>query len=272
MREDDMNAVTTSIPISPAEAALRIDLAAAYRLVALFGWDDLIATHISVRLPEENAFLINPFGMLFEEIRPADLIKVDMDGKLLSPTKWSVNIAAFVIHSAIHRARHDALCAVHLHTADGVAVSMLEEGLLMLNQTAMLLAGDIAFHEYEGIVVNLDEQARLVADLGDKTAMILRNHGTLTVGRSIAEAFYAMFVLETACTYQVRALSMGRPLHMPSKAALDFVADLKVGASNTFAGELVWPALLRKLDRADPSWRGTSEELAHFEEKTFETP
>jgi ribulose-5-phosphate 4-epimerase/fuculose-1-phosphate aldolase len=250
-----MNAVTSPQP-DAAEAALRVDLAAAYRLVALFGWDDLVATHISVRLPEENAFLINPFGMLFEEIRPADLIKVDMDGKILSPTDWSVNAAAFCIHSAIHGARHDALCAMHLHTLDGVAVSMLEEGLLPLNQTAMLVAGDIAFHEYEGIAVNLDERARLVADLGAKNAMLLRNHGTLTVGGSIADAFFTMYLLETACTIQVRALGMGREVHPPAKEVADRVATLKTGLPNGVAQNLVWPALLRKLDRLDPAWRG----------------
>ena len=245
-----MNATST---IGQTEADLRRDLAAAYRLVALFGWDDLVATHISVRLPEENAFLINPFGMLFEEIRPADLVKVDMDGRLLSPTKWSVNLAGFVIHSAIHAARHDVVCALHLHTPDGVAVSTLEEGLLPLSQTALLVAGDIAFHEYEGIATDLDERARLVADLGDKNIMLLRNHGTLTLGATIADAFTAMYFLESACAIQVRALGMGRPLHSVSRDAIDRVAQMRMSAS-PIGRALVWPALLRKLDRIDPGW------------------
>jgi ribulose-5-phosphate 4-epimerase/fuculose-1-phosphate aldolase len=238
------------------EAQLRRDLAAAYRLVAMKGWDDLVATHISVRVPGEEAFLINPFGMLFEEIRPADLVKVDLDGELLSPTNWGVNQAGFVIHSAIHAARHDVACAMHLHTADGIAVSMMDEGLLPLNQTAMLMAGRIAFHEFEGVALDLDERERLVADLGDKPAMILRNHGTLTVGETIAEAFTRMYYLETACTIQVRALGMGRPLHRVPGEVVDKVSALHDFSAREVGQNLVWPALLRKLDRLDPAWSG----------------
>lgn len=238
------------------EASLRIDLAAAYRLVAHFGWDDLLATHISVRIPDENAFLINPFGMLFEEIRPADLVKVDMDGAILSPTTWKVNKAGFVIHSAIHAARHDAQCVMHLHTPDGIAVSTLEEGLLPLNQTAMLLANDIAFHEFEGIAVELEERERLARDLGDKNIMLLRNHGTLALGGSIPEAFTSMYFLETACTIQVRALGMGRPIHEAPAAAIDKVSQFRPQQGASLAHNLMWPALLRKLDRLDPAWRG----------------
>ena len=245
------------VRMDPAEADLRRDLAAAYRLVALFGWDDLVATHISVRLPnEENAFLINPFCMLFEEIRPRDLIKVDLEGNILAPTEWPINFAGFVIHSAIHAARHDVVCAMHLHTPDGIAVSMLEEGLLPLNQTAMLLAGDIAFHEFEGIATDLDERARLVADLGDKHAMLLRNHGTLTLGGSIAQAFTAMYFLETACAIQVKALGMGRPIHPVGQEVVAKVAgQFRSMGQAGLADQLVWPAMLRKLDRLDPTWR-----------------
>ena len=239
----------------PDEATLRRDLAAAYRLVALFGWDDLIATHISVRLPGENGFLINPFGMLFEEIRPGDLVKVDMEGNLLAPTRWGVNTAGFVIHSAIHAVRHDARCIMHLHTHDGVAVSTLEEGLLPLNQTAMTVAQGVAFHEYEGVAVDLAERERLAADLGDKSLMLLRNHGTLALGDTVAEAFTAMYFLETACTIQVRALGMGRPLHLPSRESVDKVGAMTAGGLFGIADHLVWPAMLRKLDRLDPTWR-----------------
>jgi ribulose-5-phosphate 4-epimerase/fuculose-1-phosphate aldolase len=238
--------------MDPVEAELRRDLAAAYRLVALFGWDDLVATHISVRLPDHKGFLINPFGMLFDEIKPRDLVKVDMDGKLLEPSEWGVNDAGFVIHSAIHAAREDALCVMHLHTHDGVAVSCLEEGLLPLNQTSMLVARDIAYHEFEGVALNLEERERLAGDLGDRTMMILRNHGTLSVGASVGDAFYAMYVLETACTIQARALGMGRAIHPPSASAQDQVADVWT-RSRTFTG-LAWKALLRKLDRAVPGW------------------
>lgn len=238
------------------EASLRVDLAATYRLVAHFGWDDLLATHISVRIPGQDAFLINPFGMLFEEIRPSDLVKVDMNGAVLSPTSWRVNKAGFVIHSAIHAARHDAQCVMHLHTADGIAVSMLEEGLLPLNQTAMLLADDIAFHEFEGIAVELEERDRLARDLGDKNIMLLRNHGTLALGRSIPEAFASMYFLETACTIQVRALGMGRPIHQAPSEAIAKVSRFRPEQGADLAHSLLWPALLRKLDRLDPAWRG----------------
>lgn len=240
----------------PSETELRHDLAAAYRLVALFGWDDLVATHISVRLPGQNAFLINPFGMLFDEIRPADLVKVDMNGAILEPTPWAVNAAGFVIHSAIHAAREDAHCVMHLHTVDGVAVSVLEEGLLPLNQTSMLLAHDIAFHDFEGIATNLDERERLARDIGDKTLMLLRNHGTLAVGGSIAEAFTSMYFLETACSIQVRALGMGRPLHPVPQQVVDSVAAFRPNQGETLARDMVWPALLRRLDRLVPDWRG----------------
>jgi ribulose-5-phosphate 4-epimerase/fuculose-1-phosphate aldolase len=245
---------TTIAARADDEASLRRDLAAAYRLTAMMGWDDLVATHISVRIPGEDAFLINPFGMLFEEVRPADLVKVDHDGNVLSQTNWGVNQAGFVIHSAIHAARADVGCAMHLHTPDGIAVSMLEEGLLPLNQTAMLLAGQIAFHAFEGVAVNLEERERLVADLGDKSAMILENHGTLTVGETIAETFTRMYYLETACTIQVRALGMGRALRPVPAEVVDKVAAMLDYSAREVGQELVWPALLRKLDRLDPTW------------------
>jgi ribulose-5-phosphate 4-epimerase/fuculose-1-phosphate aldolase len=250
-----MNAIMPLQSTAPTEAELRQDLAAAYRLVAHFGWDDLVATHISVRLPDHSGFLINPFGMLFEEIRPADLIKVDLDGNILCESGWPVNQAGFVIHSAIHAARPDVACAMHLHTADGIAVSMLEEGLLPLNQTAMLSAGDIAFHEFEGIAVELEERERLAADLGDKDLMILRNHGTLALGRSVAEAFASMYFLETACTIQVRALGMCRPLHPVKDDVIAKVARFRPTGGAAVAQDLIWPAMLRKLDRLEPTWR-----------------
>jgi ribulose-5-phosphate 4-epimerase/fuculose-1-phosphate aldolase len=247
-----MSVAATLPRTDPVEAELRRDLAAAYRLVALFGWDDLVATHISVRLPDHKGFLINPFGMLFDEIRPRDLVKVDMDGKLLEPTDWQVNTAGFVIHSAIHQAREDALCVMHLHTHDGVAVSCLEEGLLPLNQTSMLVARDIAYHAFEGVALNLEERERLAGDLGGKTLMILRNHGTLAVGATVGDAFYAMYVLETACTIQSRALGMGRAIHPASGAAHDQVAGVWA-KTHSFTG-VAWKALLRRLDRAAPGW------------------
>jgi ribulose-5-phosphate 4-epimerase/fuculose-1-phosphate aldolase len=247
-----MSSAATLQRADAQEAGLRRDLAAAYRLVSLFGWDDLVATHISVRLPGGEGFLINPFGMLFDEIRPDDLVKVDLDGNLLAPTAWGVNNAGFVIHSAIHQARDDAHCVLHLHTPDGIAVSCTEAGLLPLNQSAMLVARDIAFHEFEGVAVNLEERARLAADLGDKKLMLLRNHGTLAVGATVGEAFYSMYLLERACTIQVRALSLGQPLHAASAAAVDQVAGRRPADPALFA--TVWAALLRKLDREQPGW------------------
>jgi ribulose-5-phosphate 4-epimerase/fuculose-1-phosphate aldolase len=238
----------------PAEAELRRDLAACYRLVAHFGWDDLVATHISVRLPGEDAFLINPFGMLFDEIRPADLVKVDLDGKILSETSWPVNEAGFVIHSAIHLARHDAVCVMHLHTLDGVAVSTLEEGLLPLNQTALIVASDIAFHDYEGIAVNREERERLAADLGTRNLMLLRNHGTLALAPSVAEAFASMYMFETACSIQVRALGMCRPIHPVKPEVVALAGAFRQGSGAALARNLIWPAMLRKLDRLSPGW------------------
>lgn len=242
--------------IDAEEMRIRRDLAAFYRLVAYYGWDDLIATHISARLPgPKPTFLINPFGMLFEEITASSLVKINADGEILAPTPHKVNPAGFVIHSAVHQVREDAGCVAHLHTKDGVAVSMLEEGLLPLNQTSMSIAGDIAFHEYEGVALDMDEQERLQQHLGSKNLMILRNHGTLAVGDSVAEAFTRMYFLEWACTVQIRAMSAGRALHPPSREAVDKVAQqTSSGTMGPFSRDLVWPAMLRKLERMDPSF------------------
>lgn len=242
--------------ISAAEAQVRQDLAACYRLTAHFGWDDLVATHISARVPGEDAFLINPFGLLFDEITPASLIKVNPEGDIVGDSEWTVNKAGFVVHSAIHAARHDAACVMHLHTVDGVAVSMLEEGLLFHNQNAMMFANDVAYHEFEGIADKLDERARLQADLGTKNLMLLRHHGTLALGPSVAEAFTAMFYFEKACQTQVRAFSMGRPLAPVSDEVVQSVARYRQDGRFPVAEPLVWPAMIRKLDRLYPDWRG----------------
>ena len=248
--------------ISSQELELRRDLAAAYRLAALFGWDDMIGTHLTVRAPsapgEPEAFLINPYGMLFEEITASSLIKVDVAGEILSESDFPVNKAGFVIHSALHRARADAACVMHLHTRDGVAVSALECGLLPLNQTSLAIRSKISVHEYEGVAVNPEERERLVHDLGENDLMFLRNHGTLAVGPTIAEAFQRMYLLETACTVQVRTLSMGQPWHRPAEAVIEHM-DKHAGRRNEhsarYARTLVWPALLRKLDRVCPDYK-----------------
>ena len=238
------------------EARIRRDLAACYRLVAMYGWDDLVATHISARLPGEGEqFLINPYGMLFEEITASSLVKINAEGDILAPTLHQVNPAGFTIHSAVHMAREDAGCVIHLHSRDGVAVSMLEEGLAPLNQTAMTIAQDIAFHEYEGVALDLDERGRLQADLGTRNLMLLRNHGTLAVGRTVAEAFTRCYFLEMSCTMQIRAMSTGRPLHQPAPEVEAKVGRGMSGESiDRFSRGLVWPALLRKLDRLDPTY------------------
>lgn len=243
--------------VSAEEWALRVDLAAAYRLVALYGWDDLIFTHLSVRVPgPEHHFLINPYNLMFDEITASSLVKIDVNGNPVMETPYLTNPAGFTIHSAIHMAREDAHAVMHLHTPAGQAVAAQAEGLMPITQTAMLVRDEVAYHEYEGVATDLEERERLVADLGHKGAMILRNHGTLTVGKSVAEAFIRMYFLERACDAQVKALSAGRdfiynpPQGTPEKAAGQGKQGLEV-----VGNMLAWPALLRKLDRIDPSYR-----------------
>jgi ribulose-5-phosphate 4-epimerase/fuculose-1-phosphate aldolase len=237
------------------ESGLRIDLAAAYRLVAHFGWDDLIFTHISARVPgPEHHFLINRYGMMFGEITASSLVKVDLHGRLVEPSDAWVNPAGFTIHSAIHAGRADAHCVIHLHTVAGTAISCCEDGLAPIHQTAMLLNGSLAYHDFEGLAHDHDERPRLVADLGDRAAMILRNHGTLAVGRTIAEAFTAMYFLERACAIQVAAEGGGR-IRMPAAPIQSIVRDQAAQGMAIVANRLVWPALLRLLDREQPDFR-----------------
>ena len=238
------------------EMRVRRDLAACYRLVAQFGWDDLLATHLSAKVPGEEAFLINPIGLMFEEITATSLVKVNLAGQILQETPFAINRAGFVIHSAVHEARPEAGCVMHLHTRDGVAVAALEEGLLPVNQTAMIVAPHIAYHEYEGVAFDEQERARLAADLGDKKLMLLRNHGTLAVAPSVAEAFSLIYLLEWACTVQVRTLSMNRPLHSAPEEAVRRTGILLDHQEHSarYAEDLVWPALLRKLNRDNPGY------------------
>lgn len=244
--------------MSEAEWKVRVDLAAAYRLVALYGWDDLIFTHLSARVPgPEHHFLINPYTHMFEEITASSLVKIDIEGRKVDDSPAPVNAAGFVIHSAIHMAREDAAAVLHLHTPHGQAVSAMREGLLAHTQTAMIAQHDVAYHDYEGIATNLEERERLVADLGNKHSMLLRNHGTLTLGTSVAQAFLRMYFLERACEAQVMMLAAGRDaLITPHDGIADVVRDQVSGTSMAMAAEmLAWPALLRKLDRIDPSFR-----------------
>jgi ribulose-5-phosphate 4-epimerase/fuculose-1-phosphate aldolase len=238
------------------EAHVRRDVAACYRMMAHLGWDDLIATHISARLPgSADCFLMNPRGTLFEEITASSLVKVNVHGEAVGAARRPVNRAGFVIHSAVYLARADVGAVIHLHTLDGVSVSMLAEGLLPLNQTAIAIAPDVAFHEYEGAAVRLAERERLQRDLGDKNRMMLRNHGTLAVGSCIAEAFVRMYTLERSCTIQIRALAGGRTIHPPSDEVVrSHAARPDAAAVRSSSEELVWPAVLRKVRRLDPSF------------------
>jgi len=239
-----------------AEQRVRRDLAAAYRLVALFGWDDLIFTHISARVPgPDHHFLINPYGMMFEEITASSLVKIGMDGQPVGDTKWMVNPAGFTIHSAVHEAREDAGCVIHLHTPDGTAVATSREGLQPLNQTAQLVLPDLAYHDYEGVALDHDERPILQRDLGSKNMMLLRNHGTLAVGRSVAEAFMRIYFLERACTMQVRTRIFGTDTFPTRPEVIAKNGDLGSSPSMcALAEHLVWPALLRKLERLDPGY------------------
>ena len=241
-----------------AEWQTRVDLAAAYRLVALYGWDDLIFTHLSARVPGPgHHFLINPYTHMFEEITASSLVKIDVEGNAVDDVRAPVNRAGFVIHSAVHMARPDAAAVLHLHTPHGQAVSAMRDGLLPHTQTAMIVHHDVAYHDFEGIATNLDERERIVADLGTKHAMLLRNHGTLTLGASVAQAFMRAYFLERACEAQVLMLSAGRDrLNEPEASVADIVRDQTSGSDMAMAIErLAWPALLRKLDRIDPSYR-----------------
>ncbi len=242
----------------PGEWEARVDLAAAYRLVALYGWDDLIFTHLSARVPgPEHHFLINPYDMMFEEITASSLVKIDVEGQPVGPATHPVNPAGFTIHSALHMARADAGAVMHLHTPHGQAVSAMRFGLLPHTQTSMIAGADVAYHDYEGIATDLEERERLVADIGIKHTMILRNHGTLTVGDTVASCFLRLYFLERACEAQVHMLSAGREnLHDPDQGVEDKVAHQSNPAGmGRLAQKLAWPALLRKLDRVSPGYR-----------------
>lgn len=242
--------------VGDAEWLQRVDLAACYRLVALFGWDDLIFTHISARVPgPEHHFLINPYGFMFEEITASSLIKVDLHGNKLDDTPHEINPAGFTIHSAVHAAREDASCVLHLHSINGVAVSAQQEGVQPLSQHSIFVLSSLGYHDYEGVALVDDEKPRLVHDLGTKRFLMLRNHGLLTVGRSVAEAFVAMYFFETSCRIQVAAMSGGQPLRRIGQSIIDGAQAQWEQVTRGTGGGLAWPALLRKLDRINPGYR-----------------
>ena len=242
--------------VSEEEWNIRVNLAACYRLIAMFGWDDLIFTHISARVPgPDDHFLINAYGLMFEEMTASSLVKVDIDGNIVLESPYHINPAGFTIHSAIHAARDDAGCVLHTHTRAGVAVSAQKGGLLPISQISLFPYASLAYHDYEGIALNEDEKPRLVADLGDRNFLILRNHGLLTVAPSIPDAFLFMYALETACQTQLAAMSGGQELVTVDDAIVQGIQAQVDAVLKGFGGELAWPGLLRKLDRKDGSFR-----------------
>jgi ribulose-5-phosphate 4-epimerase/fuculose-1-phosphate aldolase len=246
---------TAPAGISDAEWRVRLDLAACYRLCALKNWDDLIYTHISAAVPgEEGRFLINPFGFGFNEITASNLVKIDLQGNIIGDRTHRVNVTGFAIHGAVHAARQDAMCVMHLHNENGTAVGMQQGGLLPLSQHAMRFYRQIAYHDYEGLALSAQEQDRLIAHLGAYPAMLLRNHGTLIAGRTIAEAYVLMDTLDKACAFQLKAQSGGGPLNMPSHEICAKTYKELLGDGSPEGG-LEWPALLRKLDVLSPSYR-----------------
>jgi ribulose-5-phosphate 4-epimerase/fuculose-1-phosphate aldolase len=238
-----------------AEWNTRVDLAACYRIIAFYGWDDLVATHISARVPgQDDAFLINDFGLMFEEITASSLVKVNLKGEVLAPAGGQVNPAGFTIHSAVYQVRDDVGAVIHLHTIDGMAVSTSADGLLPLTQTAMTVCGDIAYHDFEGVALDLAEREHLQDHLGLKNNMILRHHGTMSMGESVATAFARIFQLEKACSAQVRALATRSDLATVDPAAVAKTVDPGPDGLVTY-GRVAWPAVRRKVDRLDPSYR-----------------
>lgn len=246
--------------VSDAEWAMRKQLAATYRLCAMHGWTDLVFTHISARLPDEDGehrFLINPYGVMFDEMTASALVKIDTDGKICQDTPYFINPAGFTIHSAVHLAREDAGCVIHVHTPYGMAVSAQKKGLRRYTQMAMQVYNDLAYHDYEGIALDIDERERIVNDLGTKSLLMLRNHGTLTLGKSCGTAFLRMYFLENACKAQIFAQSAGGEEHLIEEPEAMGDKVYQQGAAAFVPGmgdNLVWPGLMRKLARTNPGY------------------
>jgi ribulose-5-phosphate 4-epimerase/fuculose-1-phosphate aldolase len=250
-----MNIPSLQDKVSPEEWNLRVDLAAAYRLVALYGWSDLVFTHISARIPgPEHHFLINPYGLMFDEITASSLVKVDQQCNKLNESPFPVNPAGFTIHGCIHQIRDDAACVLHTHSRAGVAVSAQKCGVLPISQQSTFVIPQLAYHDYEGVALRDDERPRLQTDLGTRNFLMLRNHGLLTIGSSIAEAFLSMYTFESACRIQIDAQAGGELIYVNPKIMENMPMVLKVVTAGQGA-QLAWPALLRKLDRTDPSYK-----------------
>ena len=245
--------------VSAQEWQTRVDLAACYRLVAAHGWDDLVFTHISAKIPGTEDFLINPYGLMFHEITASNLVKVDIHGNKLMDSPFDINPAGYTIHSAVHEVRHDAACVLHTHTASGIAVSAQRQGIMPISQQALFVLSSLSYHDYEGVALNHEEKVRLQADLGDTTFMVLRNHGLMVVGPTIADAFLSMFTLQRACDVQIMAQSGGSELIPIPQSILDgakvMMQKVTKTSKTTGGGALIWPALLRKMDALDPSYR-----------------
>jgi ribulose-5-phosphate 4-epimerase/fuculose-1-phosphate aldolase len=241
---------------SAEEWSARVDLAACYRLVAHYGWDDLIFTHLSAKVPgTHDHFLINPYGLRFDEVTASNLVKIDLDGNKLDDSPHDFNYPGFIIHSAIHMSRDDAMCVMHLHTIDNVAVSTMEEGLLPYHQTALLIADQIAYHDFEGFADDLAERDRLAEDLGDKCLMLLRNHGTLVVGPTVGITFMRAYLLERSCEMQMRMLAANRPLVIPTEQAVSkFAGVLTSDAMCEHSQNKGWPAARRILEQTSPGY------------------
>lgn len=241
--------------VSPAEWQLRVDLAACYRLVAAYGWSDLVFTHISARVPgPEHHFLINPYGLMFDEITASSLVKVDQQCNKIIDSPFPVNPAGFVIHSAVHEAREEVQCVLHTHTRAGVAVSAQQCGVLPISQQSTFVLASLAYHDYEGVACRDDERPRLQNDLGDSNFLMLRNHGLLVAGKTIADAFLSMYVFESACQIQLSAQSGGELTRIAPSIVAGVAESMKVQTGG-LGGAFVWPALIRKLDRSDPTYR-----------------
>jgi ribulose-5-phosphate 4-epimerase/fuculose-1-phosphate aldolase len=244
--------------VSPAEWQQRVDLAAAYRLVAHYRWDDLVFTHLSARVSgPEHHFLINPYGMLFDEITASSLVKVDLEGRKVMDSPHEINPAGFVIHSAIHAAREDAHCVLHVHSLNGIAVSAQKAGVLPISQQSIFVLASLAYHDYEGVALRDEEKPRLVRDLGDKQFLMLRNHGLITLAGTVPDAFLALYLFESACAIQVRARGMGGSGELVAidPRILSTATAQAKQVTRGLGGALAWPALLRRLDRIDPSYR-----------------
>ena len=242
--------------VSAEEWQLRVDLAACYRLVALYGWSDLVFTHISARIPgPEHHFLINPYGLMFDEITASSLVKVDQQCNKIIDSPYPVNPAGFVIHSAVHAAREDIQCVLHTHTRAGIAVSAQKNGVLPISQQSTFVLASLAYHDYEGVAFRDDEKPRLQADMGNANFLMLRNHGLLTCGKTIADAFLSMYTFENTCQIQIAAQSGGGELTQVNPKIVEGVGQAMKVQTGGLGGQFVWPSLIRKLDRIDDSYR-----------------